>query len=175
MTGMNSCHEHLETLTKTPLTMTSLVGLVRVGMIKMASVGTAPVFPVLVFCPFIQPRWWENSLSLMMRMSSPFLKRRNVGSSVKEEVKQWVHNSEKWKVIRTLMPWPCVSPSFSATAYCDRSVRPLRNIVTNSAMSSAVDALRVKSPFSVSRLTVWPDPFPCLSEQRGCHSKTCCM
>lgn len=64
--------------------MTALVGLLSVGRIKMASVGTAPVCLVLSLWPFIQPRCSENSSSLIIIMSSPFLKLRNVGSSAEE-------------------------------------------------------------------------------------------
>lgn len=61
------------------------MGLLSVGRMKMASTGTAPVFRVRSFCPFIQPRCRENSSSLTRTMSSPFLKLRNVGSSVEEK------------------------------------------------------------------------------------------
>lgn len=57
--------------------------------------------------------------------------------------------------------WPWLL-SLSVTAYWERSVIPLTNMVTNSAMSSALDPLRVKSPFSVSRHTAWPDALPSL-------------
>lgn len=70
---------------RTLLTRSSLVGLLSVGRMKMASTGTAPVFRVRSFCPFIQPRCWENSSSLMRTTSSPFLKLRNVGSSAEEK------------------------------------------------------------------------------------------
>lgn len=62
-------------------TMTSLVGLLSVGRIVMASMGTAPVCFVRSFWPLTQPWSWEKSLSLMSMMSSPFLKLRNVASS----------------------------------------------------------------------------------------------
>lgn len=70
---------------RTLLTRSSLVGLLSVGRMKMASTGSAPVFCVRWFCPFIQPRCGENSSSLIRTMSSPFLKLRNVGSSVEEK------------------------------------------------------------------------------------------
>lgn len=69
-------------------TKSSLLGLVSVGRMKMASMGTAPVFPVRSLRPLIQPRCWENSLSLTSTMSSPFLKLSKVGSSVGEEMEE---------------------------------------------------------------------------------------
>ena len=44
------------------------------------------------------------------------------------------------------------------TANRDLCVSPLRNIVMSSVMSSAEAPLRVKSPFSVSKLAAWPTP-----------------
>lgn len=64
--------------------MTSVVGLLSVGRIKMASVETAPVLPVLSEWPFIQPRCFENSSSLIIQISWPFLKLRKVGSSAEK-------------------------------------------------------------------------------------------
>lgn len=142
-------------------TMTSLVGLLSVGRIKMASMGTAPVCFVRSFWPLIQPLCWENSLSLMTIMSSPFLKLRSMGSSVKGWKKQLrkelVNSQEVTSEEEKPGLRPCFSTSFRATAYCERSVSPLRNMVMSSAMSSAMGPLRVKSPFSVSRHTAWPD------------------
>ncbi|TNN74158.1 hypothetical protein EYF80_015603 [Liparis tanakae] len=65
------------------------------------------------------------------------------------------------------VPGQCCSSELSlleqrVTAYLDLSLSPLWNIVTSSAMSSAVPPPRVKSPFRVSRLTAWPDALPSL-------------
>lgn len=142
--------------------MTSLVGLLSVGRITMASVGTAPVCFVRSFCPFIQPRCWENSLSLIIMMSSPFLKLRSVASSVEERTKQLADSErDHWAVTtwerKKSALWPRLSASFRVTAYCDLSVSPLRNIVMRSAMAPAEPPVRVKSPLSVRRHTTCPD------------------
>lgn len=156
--------------------MSSLVGLLSVGRIKTASVGTAPVCFVLSIWPLIQPRCWENSSSLIITMSSPFLKLRNVGSSIEEyNENQPVSKSIRWDQCERrqycacpVLFWPCLSTSLRATAYRDRSASPPRNMVTSSAMSPAAEPLRVKSPFSVSRHTTWPEALPSLC---GHHSR----
>lgn len=141
--------------------MSSLLGLLSVGRMKMASMGTAPVFPVRSLRPLIQPRCWENSSSLIITMSSPFLKLRRVESSVEEEAEEggrYADISEgNLRVAETpASVSPRLSASFRVMAYWDRSVRPLMNMVISSAMSSVVRPLRPKSPLRVTSLTACP-------------------